>query len=192
MPSQTSLEQLRLRLDKKSKLLCSKMGCRVIPYVKLSSRVDENSGQVYPNGEIVINDEYLWLNRNNNQIMHNLIAHECSHIADPDPRGHQHDESFMRVYRKYGKGITTDPLYLGENELLTTPHYAHICPTCGRIWFYAGKPRKKRYCKLDKTQLKLIDVYKNKYLCSNWRRINNRGNKAGLKETENILKSQKQ
>jgi hypothetical protein len=188
MLREKTLEDLRKKLDIKAKKLCKRMGCKIVPFVKISARVDENAAQIYPDGELVINDEYLWLNRKNPQVIHNLIAHECSHIADPDPCGTQHDESFMSVYQRYGKGITNDPLYLGENELLTTPHYALICTKCGNIMFYAGKPTKKRHCSNDNTQLKLIDVYKNKYLNQNWRRINNRGNNAGEKELKNILK----
>jgi len=174
------------KLNKKAADLCWKMGCRAYPRVEFSSKVDKNSGQVYPDGRIVFNDEYIELNRNNPQVMHNLVAHECAHLADPDPRGTQHDESFMRVYKKYGWGIKDDPLFLG-NETLTPPHYALICKKCGNVWFYQGKTRNIKYCPDDNARLSQVDLYKNKYLLSVWRKIHSRNNKATKKELEKIF-----
>lgn len=174
------------KLNKKAATLCWGMGCRVYPRVEFSSNVDKNSGQVYPDGRIVFNDEYIELNKRNPQVMHNLVAHECAHLADPDPSGTQHDESFMSVYKKFGRGIKNDPLYLG-NEQLTTPHYALICKKCGSVWFYQGKTRKTKYCPDDNNRLSQVDLTRNKYLTSIWRKIYSRNNKTTKKELEKIF-----
>lgn len=187
----TKLEILCTKLDIKAKHMCAKMGCRVVPRVSMSDKINKNAAQIYPNGEFIINKNYLKLNQNNKILLHNLIAHECAHLADPDPRGHQHDESFMSVYRKFGIGIQNDPLYLGKGELLTTPGYAFLCPNCGKIIFISGKPRNKRWCSIDKTPMQLINVTENNYLKRNWRRINNHGNIASQTDIKNILQFKK-
>jgi predicted SprT family Zn-dependent metalloprotease len=186
-PKEKKLQQIKDTLNRKATLLCGQMGCRAQPYIEFSTRVDTNSGQVYPDGKIVLNDEYILLNYRKPKVMHNLIAHECAHLADPDPSGTQHDESFMSVYKRYGWGIKDDPLYLG-NESLTTPHYALICKKCGNIWFYQGKPSTTKYCNDDGRRLSRVDVYKNKYLNTNWRKLHARNNKATKKELEKIFK----
>lgn len=182
------LEQIKKHLQRLATNDCRKMGVRINPRVSYSTAVDENSAQTYPDGRIVVNDEYAWLNHRNKKIMYNLMAHETAHLADPDPSGTQHDESFMGVYRRFGKCIKDDPLYLGENELLTTPHYALICKECGNTWFYAGKPKRARYCRTDKKRLKTIDIYKTPYLEKQWRKIHARGNKMSKRELSTLFK----
>lgn len=191
-PREKKLQQIKETLNRKAQLLCNEMAesgfpPRAFPRVEFSSRIDENSGQVYPDGRMVFNDEYILLNYRKPTVMHNLIAHECAHLCDPDPSGTQHDGSFMLVYRTFGKNIHNDPLYLGH-ETLTTPHYALICKKCGNVWFYQGKTRKTKYCPDDNTRLTQVDLYKNKYLNTHWRKIHSRNNKASKRDIKNIFK----
>lgn len=159
-------------VDQFTRTYARRMGVRRPPSVRFTRRLNETSGEVYPNGAFVYNRDYVELNRNKTGVLRRLACHEAAHLASgmEDHGGAQFLKSF---HAHCGCG---DPVAM-PGETMEPPRFAYRCNKCTHVWFLMRKPRVPGYCSYCGGRLSLIPFKGNRHLAKNWETMVKRGNK---------------
>jgi len=103
---------------------------------------------------IRFNKRFIELNRTNNQVLDELIKHECIHLM---PGCNRHNKKFVEQCKKHGIGLYGYSIDYKNSK----PLFATHCNNCKNYKTYYAKPRLK-YCKFCKSKLNVYD-YSDKY-----------------------------
>ena len=125
--------------------------------IKFSNRMKKSHALCYwqetPQA-ILFNKQFIDLNKDNFQILDELIIHECVHLI---PGYNRHNKKFFTRCRKFG----IEPYGYSESYKGVKPLFSSHCPKCKQFGKYYAKPKITK-CKVCNTKLK-IDSYSGKY-----------------------------
>lgn len=120
--------------------------------VKFSNRMKKSHALCYwqetPQA-IHFNKQFIDLNKDNFQILDELIIHECVHLI---PGYNRHNKRFFKKCRRFG----IEPYGYSENYKGIKPAFSSHCPNCKQYGVHYVKPKITR-CKVCNTKLKIID-----------------------------------
>jgi|WetSurMetagenome_2_1015567.scaffolds.fasta_scaffold654732_2 hypothetical protein len=120
--------------------------------VKFSNRMNKSHALCYwqetPQA-IHFNKKFIDLNKNNFQVLDELIIHECVHLI---PGYNRHNKKFFAKCRRFG----IEPYGYSENYKGIKPSFSSHCPKCKSYKKYYAKPKLKK-CKTCNTKLKIIE-----------------------------------
>jgi hypothetical protein len=120
--------------------------------IKFSNRMKKSHALCYwqetPQA-IHLNKQFIDLNKDNFQVLDELIIHECVHLI---PGYNRHNKKFFAKCRRFG----IEPYGYSEEYKGVKPPFASHCPKCKLYGTHYVKPKIKR-CKVCNTKLKIID-----------------------------------
>jgi hypothetical protein len=119
--------------------------------VKFSNRMKKSHALCYwqetPQA-IHFNKRFIDLNKNNFQVLDELIIHECVHLI---PGYNRHNKRFFAKCRRFG----IEPYGYSESYEGIKPFYSTYCMNCKNCKRYYAKPKITK-CKLCKGKLRIV------------------------------------
>jgi predicted SprT family Zn-dependent metalloprotease len=123
--------------------------------IKFSNRMKKHHGLCYWEASakspqsIHLNKKFIELNKNDPQVLEELIVHECVHLI---PGYHIHSKKFDKKCREFG----VEPYGYSKPYKNIKPLFTSYCSKCNNCKKYYAKPKRTR-CKLCNGKLKIIN-----------------------------------